>query len=44
MKKINTIWGAVVALLLLGMVVQGCASSKNRYGCPERIEVAGVLP
>lgn len=45
MKKMNKFWSAVVLVAVLCFVMQSCASSRNKYGCPERIESgAGMLP
>jgi len=45
MKQINKIGAACLVVLVMCMVLQSCASSKSRYGCPERISAeAEILP
>lgn len=38
MKKINKIWAVAIVGVLFCLATQSCASSKNKYGCPERIQ------
>lgn|GEM_PF-1622635 len=38
MKKMNKFWSAAIVGALLCVMLQSCASSRNKYGCPERIQ------
>ncbi len=38
MKKMNKFWSAAIVGALLCLMMQSCASSRNKYGCPERIQ------
>jgi len=40
MKKMNKFWGAAIVAAVLCLTMQSCASSRNKYGCPERIETS----
>jgi branched-subunit amino acid transport protein AzlD len=45
MKKMNKFWSAAIIGAMLCLVMQSCASSRNKYGCPERIQaLAELLP
>ncbi len=37
MKKVNKFWSVAVLFAMLCLMMQSCASSRNKYGCPERI-------
>ncbi len=43
MKKMNKFWGAALLVVVLCFVMQSCASSRNKYGCPERIQSGSTL-
>lgn len=43
MKKMNKIWSVVIAGAMLCLLMQSCASSRNKYGCPERIQSSATL-
>lgn len=38
MKKIHKIWAGAIVGALFCLTMQSCASSRNKYGCPERIQ------
>jgi hypothetical protein len=42
MKKNNTLWGAII-VVALAFVLQSCGAAGNKYGCPERINIAKSL-
>lgn len=45
MKQSNKFWGLALVVVALCMVLQSCASSRSRYGCPERISTnSEILP
>lgn len=43
MKKMTKFWSAAILVAVLCFVMQSCASSRNKYGCPERIESGFTL-
>ncbi len=43
MKKMNKLWSIVIFGAMLCLIMQSCASSRNKYGCPERIGSESVL-
>lgn len=38
MRKMNKFWSVAILVAVLCVVMQSCASSRNKYGCPERIQ------
>lgn len=45
MKKLNKFWSIAIIGAMLCFVMQSCASSRNKYGCPERIQsIVELLP
>jgi hypothetical protein len=38
MRKMNKFWSVAILVAVLCFVMQSCASSRNKYGCPERIQ------
>jgi len=44
MKKINKIWTIAALGVMLCFVLQSCGSSRDKYGCPERIHASSILP
>jgi len=40
MKKLNKFWTAAIVGAVMCLMMQSCASSRNKYGCPERIHTA----
>jgi hypothetical protein len=43
MKRPNKFWSAAIIGAVLCLMMQSCASSRNKYGCPERIDATPSL-